>query len=696
MIYKKLSFVMAIVSVLAVAPSASGEPFGFFGIESAVEGDYLEDLDVRFIRGNLLFSKIYSRDSGEWSFEIKDDKLRRASAKDSEMVLTFMSPTNMDKIRAQYYRDFILRCVERYDGDADYGCTENYPDCYDPGDNLYPLWNDDERPAIKFWQMENEVDNNSYWLDHPDDYSELVNLVYPLVKQACPDCSVLLGSFLMHDLGHSFYDAFFQLTPQFDIFDMHRFGFNTNHFAGFGKRIDFLKTYDPTKPIWMTESSTYSDCPKKPDGTYWPCQSELEQATDLFKRYITAAHMGIERLLWNHLYERPGGKQDGCFWYTGLIYDGEGEFDKGEGIKKLSYFTYKLMSQKLGDADWKTIVGIYGEDNVYQYRLTRQGEPVYVAWFDWFNDTETSRQVTLDVSSMNASVVKVTKVVPMFGTGQQAEAVPFEEAFITHVVPIIDDTIQLTLGKKPVIIEAYAPDIVVSPTSHDFGEVPLASSAFLQVDISNAGDADLEWGGLSITGPDASDFAVASDPSGDTDAGPSQILTPSQTSAVYVTFSPMSDGAKAAVLSIPSNDPDVPIFEVPLSGLAKPAIIITDAYTTDTNGVRKTIGFHWGEPIQFHIVYDILGATDTQYKVKALIRAFQNHYPILTKLDYQDAGTGFLLVKDRHEGKRIKIPADIPVGTTKEVEFKLKLKLDDQVLDTTVATSTITVGYLYP
>jgi len=375
-----------------------------------------------------------------------------------------------------------------------------------------------------------------------------------------------------------------------------------------------------------------------------------------------------------------------------LIYDGQGEFDKGPGIKKLSYFTRKLMSQKLGDADWGTVICTHEENNVYQYLLTRQGKPVYVAWFDWFNDTTKSKDVTLDVSSMNASEVIVTKVVPMFETGQEAEAVLFEDAFVTHVVPIVDGTIELTLGKKPVIIEACGPAIVVSPTVMDFGEVPPGSSAFLQVEISNAGNRDLEWGDLLITGPDASDFAIVPNQSGNTDVGSGQVLTSSERTGVYVRFSPAADGEKIAVLSIPSNDPDVPIFEVPLSGLARPEIMITDTYTTDTNGLRQT-DFLPGEAIQFHIAYDILGAPDTQYNVKAIIKAFQNHYPELTKVDDQPGGTGFLLVKDRYQGKRIRVPVDIPDGTQKEFEVKLKLKRDGQVLDTTVATCTITVSH---
>ena len=451
--------VILVCVVLLGAGDIMAEPFGFFGIRSALKRDYLEDIgggEGFFIRANINFSDIYSIAEDAWDFKTtdRDNLFSEAYARNAQLVVTFMSPVNMDKIRSDYYRDFIVRTVERYDGDADYGCTQSPPDCYAPGDQMYPGWSESERPAVKFWQMENEVDNNSYWLDHPEDYSELVNLVYPLVKQACPDCTVLLGSLLLKDMEHPFYDVFFQNSASFDIFDFHRFTtMNKNHFDGYSSRIDWFGQQDPSLPLWMTETANHTDSPRKADGTFWPYQSELKQALSVFKRIVHLSSLGVEKILWNHLYERTSGKENGVFWYTGLIYDGNGEFDKGKHVKKLSYFTYKLMVQKLAHADWAGIVETNPAENVYQYLFWVGGTPIYVAWYDWFDGTDNSIQVTLDVSAISTPQAHVAKAVPKFQTGKKADTVPFVQAFKTYITPVTAGTVDISLGKRPVFIQ---------------------------------------------------------------------------------------------------------------------------------------------------------------------------------------------------------------------------------------------------
>jgi len=445
--------------VFLEAGELMAEPFGFFGIRSVLKRDYLEDIgggEGVLIRANINFSDIYSIAQDAWNFKAfdRDNLFGEACVRKAQLVVTFMSPTNMDKIRSDYYRDFILRTVERYDGDADYGCTQSPPDCYAPGDQMYPEWSETERPAVKFWQMENEVDYRSDWLDHPGDYAELVNLVYPLVKQACPDCTVLLGSFMLEDMGHPFYDVFFQNSTSFDIFDLHRFTtMNKNHFNGYSTRIDWFRQQDPSVPLWMTETANHTDSPRKGDGTFWPYQSELVQALSVFKRYVHFSSLGVEKILWNYLYERPSGKENGVFWYTGLIYDGKGEFDKGKHVKKLSYFTYKLMVQKLGHADWEDITATNPAENVYQYLFMVDGAPMYVAWYDWFNGTDNPVHVTLDVSAISTPQAHVTKAVPKFQTGKKADTVPFVQAFKTYTEWLTGGTIDVTLGKRPVFIQ---------------------------------------------------------------------------------------------------------------------------------------------------------------------------------------------------------------------------------------------------
>ncbi|KAF5436221.1 hypothetical protein C5S36_00880, partial [Candidatus Methanophagaceae archaeon] len=61
---------------------------------------------------------------------------------------------------------------------------------------------------------------------------------------------------------------------------------------------------------------------------------------------------------------------DGYFDHTGLIYDGQGSNDLGLGVKKLSYYTYKLMTEKLECSNWNNIETIQESDNVYVYKGT--------------------------------------------------------------------------------------------------------------------------------------------------------------------------------------------------------------------------------------------------------------------------------------------------------------------------------------
>ncbi len=105
------------------------------------------------------------------------------------------------------------------------------------------------------------------------------------------------------------------------------------------------------------------------------------------------------------------------------------------------------------------------------------------------------------------------------------------------------------------------PNISVTPTSYNFGNVNVGSSSAPQTfTVSNTGTGDLVIGTISFAGTDASQFGKQSDNcSGKT-------LTPSSSCTVNTVFSPASTGLKSASLSIPSNDPDTPTLNVPLTG----------------------------------------------------------------------------------------------------------------------------------
>ena len=107
---------------------------------------------------------------------------------------------------------------------------------------------------------------------------------------------------------------------------------------------------------------------------------------------------------------------------------------------------------------------------------------------------------------------------------------------------------------------ALQPDIEVSPTSYNFGTAQVGNAAEKDFVVSNVGRANLNITGVSITGPNASEFSVSADSCNGTR------LTPGENCTVTVAFSPQSPGAKNATLEIVSNDPDEDTVSVALSG----------------------------------------------------------------------------------------------------------------------------------
>lgn len=110
------------------------------------------------------------------------------------------------------------------------------------------------------------------------------------------------------------------------------------------------------------------------------------------------------------------------------------------------------------------------------------------------------------------------------------------------------------------------PDIGSSILSVDFGNkvttegrtkarcIPIINGSQLTLDISS----------YSIVGPDASDFVITNSPA--LVIGPIPPQYGQNKVDVHVAFDPSTPGPKTAALQVLSNDPDEPVFTVPLSG----------------------------------------------------------------------------------------------------------------------------------
>jgi hypothetical protein len=104
-----------------------------------------------------------------------------------------------------------------------------------------------------------------------------------------------------------------------------------------------------------------------------------------------------------------------------------------------------------------------------------------------------------------------------------------------------------------------SPDIAVSPSSHNFGDVAIGESTSRLFQVSNNGLLDLNVASTTVAGSVAADFSVES-------GGGSFTLTTGEIREISAGFAPTTTGSQSAILRFESDDPDENPFEVTLSG----------------------------------------------------------------------------------------------------------------------------------
>ncbi|MHB8793510.1 MAG: hypothetical protein ACYC6O_09275 [Thermoleophilia bacterium] len=391
------------------------------------------------------------------------------------------------------YAAFVRATIERYDGDG----VDDMPGLTNP---------------IKYWQVGNEPDGSRV-----KDFASLQRITYTAIKESCADCMVLIGGVpgFPSDYISGFESDYAPILKELngayvDIFDFHWYGQATGDYrlrdsavtvtgnasagsnSGTGSSVtgtgggadgtaadsaDVLAHIRQTlsadgfpadMPVWITEMGSYSGDPSESGGPPGrqaqrlenPPQSERQQAQDTFKRFIYPLSRGVDKVFLAFGLMEGFKHEDGYFDHTGLIYDGEGAGDPGRGVKKLSYYTYKKMSEKLTDADWSTIMTLHdgtGGDHLYLFRIMRDEEEIYIAWWDYYDEAGymagDTKSISLD--EIDANLATVTRVVPRAGSGRQMG--DYATAFETLEIPIEDGGLDVALNEDPVIIELSSP-----------------------------------------------------------------------------------------------------------------------------------------------------------------------------------------------------------------------------------------------
>ena len=395
-------------------------------------------------------------------YKFSDGKERNTGEKDA----TYMPE---GPISRQAYKDYLTALV-------------NYVNNYGRKISNNPDWH------VMNWNLYNEV-FSEYKANYDKDinkattaYANFVIDSSEILRKLSPQSKIVLAGAgsktdLQEDHGEFYKQVLSKLKQSnltyepFDYWESHWFGefknYKTNE-KGYGVK-DFNKFLQDNgygdKEFLIRAGATYSgqDTQERKHllDNY---QSEQNQGEFLVKRFIYNIANGVKKIPWSTIYEREKyqGESHVIFQYVSLIYDGYPDGvsknqecvkgwlpcpDPGYGVKKLSYYTFKHLIEKLKGSDFDNIeiVKDGSADNIYLYKFNKQGKPIWVAW----NDNPVPMDVI--ISGISSEQVKITEALPKYESG--AEVIDYATAFNTKTLLVSNGKVNLTLANKPVFVE---------------------------------------------------------------------------------------------------------------------------------------------------------------------------------------------------------------------------------------------------
>jgi hypothetical protein len=226
------------------------------------------------------------------------------------------------------------------------------------------------KDKVKYYQIENEPAGKRFWHDTPENYARLLKEAYLTIKEACPECKVVMagatsGKFSSGD--GDFYESVFKVlkadsdckeTGCHDIFDLHTASCDVCLNPGidcspdgcslikraFDTARNLQNKYGFIKPIWSTEFGYLKG-------------SLINTQKSLIKSFVYALDLGYEKLFWRVA-------EDCC-----KILDNNQPTN--------TYYAYKTLIKKIGGYSTLTKIA----DGQYKFTFSDKN-PVYVLWCD--------------------------------------------------------------------------------------------------------------------------------------------------------------------------------------------------------------------------------------------------------------------------------------------------------------------------
>ncbi len=439
-------------------------PFGFID-PPTTSFDYYNDLGINWLefpRENERFG---------WESVEKQEGIYDFSSQDSEVCKFYQQGINLVYVtrpsnslygtgwvegsqndeypdgHLDAWENFIKEVVERYDGDGidDIACSS--------------------KVAIKRYQFVHELgpSNMDYWQNHREEYADVFEATYGAMISACKECTLSMPVPPMNDLKNdgNFTD---DILGYLEGKSFNNIGFDYHYWSvdaskgrtdswktegeDYREHVNYIERIESIASKYGFNSNYITSMESGMAGTE---ESEPKQAGYIIRSYAVSLANGQDKQFWTKVKEYDHHGTDDIIWsHTGLIHSSKNQ--DGLSHKKLGYYTYKLMVEKLNGSDWdnvKTVIN--GTDNVYAYKFDKNGEFVWVVWWDYWNSAENSKTVELNVG--NTGSVKITEAIPDADSGVDLSASNYPVFFNTETKTVSSGKVSITLGEKPVFVE---------------------------------------------------------------------------------------------------------------------------------------------------------------------------------------------------------------------------------------------------
>ena len=179
--------------------------------------------------------------------------------------------------------------------------------------------------------------------------------------------------------------------------------------------------------------------------------------------YLVYRSWGVKRIFWTTVMEFDWPEEFGAklgtpgnphhyFSLIGLVHNGKGDGDPGRGVRKLAFHTYRLLVERLGNADWDDLDLMRDDDEVVVFRLRSNGKSAYVVWRPKDKSPRPRLEpvsVELDIEGKAATV---TSLVPDAKEGK--DILGDRALFAFRRVEAIGGRVTLTPTEEPVLVEA--------------------------------------------------------------------------------------------------------------------------------------------------------------------------------------------------------------------------------------------------